>query len=137
MSTDTRPSCKVFRPQATYHGKQGFDYFEGISAESAGAQGICMHLLTIPPGERARAHLHENHETAIYVLSGTSEMWYGPRLEHHVEVGAGEMLYIPAGVPHLPANPGPEPVTAVIARTDPHEQESVVLLPELDGLVPR
>ncbi|TIQ75817.1 MAG: cupin, partial [Mesorhizobium sp.] len=27
------------------------------------------------------------------------------------------------------------PASAVIARTDPNEQESVVLLPELDGLV--
>ena len=30
-----------------------------------------------------------------------------------------------------------EPVVAVIARTDPNEQESVTLLPELEALVPR
>lgn len=137
MSTDTQATCRVFRPGKTYQGKQGFSYFEGVSAESAGAHGICMHLLTIPPGQRAKAHMHESHETAIYVLSGTSEMWYGPRLEHHMTVGAGEMLYIPANMPHLPANPGSDPVTAVIARTDPHEQESVKLLPELERLVPR
>lgn len=136
MSTDTQATCRVFRPGKAYEGKQGFSYFEGVSAESAGAHGICMHLLTIPPGQRAKAHMHESHETAIYVLSGTSEMWYGPRLEHHMTVGAGEILYIPANMPHLPANPGSEPVTAVIARTDPHEQESVKLLPELEGLVP-
>ena len=47
------------------------------------------------------------------------------------------MLYIPAGEPHLPFNSGPEPVVAVIARTDPNEQESVTLLPELEALVPR
>jgi uncharacterized RmlC-like cupin family protein len=28
------------------------------------------------------------------------------------------------------------PATAIIARTDPNEQESVVLLPELEHLVP-
>ncbi len=39
-------------------------------------------------------------------------------------------------MPHLPFNPGPGPCTAVIARTDPNEQESVVLLPELEHLVP-
>jgi uncharacterized RmlC-like cupin family protein len=134
--TDPIPDCRLFRPGETYRGKQGFDYFEGISAESAGARGICMHLLTIPPGGRAKAHMHASHETAIYVLSGVSEMYYGPRLERHMVVKAGEMLYIPAGVPHLPLNPGPEPAVAVIARTDPNEQESVVLLPELDALVP-
>ena len=49
-------------------------------------------------------------------------------------VRAGEIFYIPAGVPHLPANLSDEPAVAVIARTDPHEQESVVLLPELEGV---
>jgi uncharacterized RmlC-like cupin family protein len=31
-------------------------------------------------------------------------------------------------------NTGSEPCTAVIARTDPNEQEGVVMLPELDAL---
>ena len=31
-----------------------------------------MMLLTIEPGQRASAHMHENHETAIYVVSGES-----------------------------------------------------------------
>ncbi|EYD72950.1 Erwinia chrysanthemi phospholipase C (plcA) [Rubellimicrobium mesophilum DSM 19309] len=129
-------SCQKIRPGANaYAGKQGFSYFEGISRETMGAQAVCMHLLTIPPGGRARAHKHATHETAIYVLSGQAVMFWGERLEHRMETGAGEMIYIPADVPHLPWNPGPDPVTAVIARTDPHEQESVVLLPELDGLV--
>ena len=47
------------------------------------------------------------------------------------------MVYIPAGVPHLPANVSDKPCVAVIARTDPNEQESVVLLPDLEKLVPR
>ena len=120
----------------TYDGKQGLTYFAGISAETTGARGICMHLLRIPPGTRARAHLHEAHETAIYVLSGDAEMWYGEGLGEHLTVGAGEFLYIPAGMPHLPANSGAEPCTAVLARTDPNEQESVVLLPEFEANVP-
>jgi uncharacterized RmlC-like cupin family protein len=93
-----------------------------------------MHRLTMEPGQRARAHLHENHESSIYVISGTAEFWYGPRLEHHEVVKAGDFVHIPAGVPHVPANTSSEPVEAVIARTDPNEQESVVVLPELDAL---
>ena len=57
-------------------------------------------------------------------------------LEHHAVVKAGELFYIPAGMPHLPANLGNQPATAVIARTDPNEQESVVLLPQLEERVP-
>ncbi len=130
------PECRKLRPGGTYAGKQGFDYFEGIARETTGAPGICMHLLTIPPGARARAHKHATHETAIYVLSGRAVMWWGERLEHRMETAAGDLVYIPADMPHLPMNEGAEPVTAVIARTDPHEQESVVLLPELEALVP-
>ncbi len=131
-----KPTCQVFRPGETYEGKQGFRYVAGISAESAGATGLCMHLLTIKPGDRAKAHLHESHETAIYVLDGEAEMWFGEALEQHMSVKAGDMIYIPAGVPHLPANTSDRPVTAVIARTDPNEQESVVLRPDLDAKAP-
>lgn len=129
-----RPTCTVVRPGDTYDGKQGLTYFSGIAAETVGASGICMHLLSMPPGTAAKAHLHEAHETAIYVLSGDARMRYGEGLGDELIVRAGEFLYIPAGVPHLPANDSDtEPCVAVIARTDPNEQESVVLLPELEG----
>ena len=128
-------TCKIIRTKETYEGKQAFTYFGGISAENTGAQGICMHLLKMPPNGRAKAHMHENHETAIYVIEGEACMWYGENLEQHMVVKAEEYLYIPAGMPHLPYNPSEtEPCTAVISRTDPHEQESVVLLPKLDAL---
>jgi uncharacterized RmlC-like cupin family protein len=62
-------------------------------------------------------------------------MWYGENLAEHLTVEAGEYLYIPAGMPHLPYNPSQtEAAVALVARTDPNEQESVVLLPELDAL---
>lgn len=122
--------CKIIRGGAGFHGKQGLDYFAGVSAESAGAKAICMHMLVMPPGAKAKPHYHEAHETAIFMLEGVSEMRYGPNLEHHMRVEAGDYVYIPAGVPHQPYNPTDKPARAVIARTDPNEQESVVLLDE-------
>lgn len=127
-------TCQILRAESTYEGKQGFSYFHGISAESVGASALCMHLLTIPPGGRAKAHLHENHETAIYVISGQGQMWFGEGLTEFMSCVPGDMIYIPAGVPHLPANASDtEPCVAVLARTDPNEQESVVLRPDLDA----
>lgn len=140
MTAPVQRSCSIIRGKsgASYQGKQGFSYFEGISAESAGAQALCMHLLTIPPGVRSGVHLHEDSETAIYVLSGTAEMWYGDGLAEYATMGAGDFIYIPAGVPHLAGNRSQtEPCTAVVARTDPNEQESVVMLPELDSVPDR
>jgi len=134
MNSTSEPTCRVIRAADTYGGKQGLTYFCGIAAETVGSKGICMHLLTIPPGGRAKAHLHENHETAIYVLDGEAVTLYGDRLQHCLHTRAGDLVYIPAGVPHLPINPSGKPTSAVIARTDPNEQESVVLLPELEEI---
>ena len=109
-------------------------YRPGISAEAVGAKALHLQLLEIAPGERARAHKHERHETAIHVLEGVSGYFWGDRLEHHVIAGAGDFVHIAADVPHLPYNrSGSERVVAVIARTDPNEQESVVLLPMLEA----
>ena len=48
--------------------------------------------------------------------------------------GAEDFVYIAAAVPHLPYNRSADTeVVAVIARTDPNEQESVILLPELEA----
>ena len=89
--------------------------------------------------EAGRRHIStRHHETALYVSSGEAHTWYGEGLREHVVVKAGEFFYIPAGMPHLPANLSEaEPCVAVIARTDPNEQENVVLLPELDGVLSR
>lgn len=138
LQPDTKtsgPACQVVRAGADFLGKQGLTYAPGVSAELVGSRNIHLQIVTIPPGARARAHKHEGHETAIYALTGTSAMWWGERLEHHIELKPGDYLYIPADMPHLPYNPDPDaPVTALIARTDPNEQESVVLLPELDTI---
>jgi uncharacterized RmlC-like cupin family protein len=127
--------CAVLRAQEPYIGKQGLSYSPAVSAETVGASAIHMQLLTIPPGGRAKTHKHEAHETAIYVLSGEAAMHYGDGLSQHLVARAGDFVYIPANVPHQPYNTSEnEPCIAVVSRTDPNEQESVVLLPELDAL---
>lgn len=129
--------CRVVRAGESYAGKQGLSYSHGISAETAGSRGLCLHRLTIRPGERGRAHVHEAHESAIFVLEGDAEFWWGERLEHHEVCRTGDFVYIPAGVPHLPANRGTTPCEAVVARTDAGDEESVILRPDLDELVER
>lgn len=128
------PSCRVVRAAREQDGKQGLRFADGVSAETAGSRGLCLHAAVIPPGGRAHAHLHENHESAVYVVAGEGEVWSGADLAHHETVSAGDFIYIPAGAPHLPGNrSATEPLVIVVARTDPNEQESVVLLPELDA----
>jgi uncharacterized RmlC-like cupin family protein len=135
MSSITDDRVHVVRNSGTYEGKQGLTYFQGISKENTGSKGVCLHVLTMQPGERANAHYHDGHESAIYVISGEAEQLWGDRLENHDVVRAGDYVYIPSGVPHVVMNIGRQPTTAVIARTDPNEQESVVLTPDLEEVV--
>src|SRR6516165_4852180 len=134
----SKATCRVVSSGPEIVSKQGHFSLPGISAESVGAQRIHLQVVIIPPGVRAKAHRHDGHESAIHILSGESGMWYGERLEEHLTAKAGDFVYIPTSMPHLPYNlSATESCVAVIARTDPNEQESVALLPEFDRIHPQ
>lgn len=128
----------VVRGGESYEGKQGLDYTPGVSAETVGSRALWLGTVPLPPGGgRTKAHLHENHESALYMLSGENvEVYTGEQLEHRDVANAGDYLYFPAGVPHVAVDRGETPAVFVAARTDPNEQESVVMRPELDEKVP-
>lgn len=135
-SAETASACRVVRPANAYEGKQGPSYAPGVSAESVGARGIWLGMVTIAAGGRTLAHYHDRHESAFYLVSGELDLWYGEGLREHAVARAGDYLYIPAGVSHVAVNRSPtEPAVVIGGRTDPREQESVVLQPELDALI--
>ena len=116
----------ALRPGPEVATMQGLPYFTGISADTAGARGLAMHLVVIPPGAAARPHVHQGYETGIYVLQGRVETRYGMRLEHTVVSQAGDFLFIPPGVPHEARNLSQtEAARAVVARNDANEREKV------------
>jgi uncharacterized RmlC-like cupin family protein len=107
--------------------KQAIPYFVGVSARTTGARGISLQRIVIPPGGAARAHVHVDYETAIYIVSGSVETRYGEGLRQITVNEAGDFLYIAPGVPHQPRNLSEtEPAIAVVARNDADEQERVV-----------
>ncbi len=132
------PVARVVRAGESYEGKQGPNYTPGISAETVGALRLWLGSVTLPPhGGRTRAHIHENHESAFYLVSGSEvELYSGDHLQHREVAYPGDYLYIPAGVAHVAVNRGELPAVFVGARTDPNEQESVVMRPDLDESVP-
>ncbi len=116
----------VIRPAATTATKQGLPIFQGISGQNAGARHISMNKVIIPPGGSAKAHRHRGYESVIYLIKGRVKTLYGANLEKSIVNEAGDFLYIPADLPHKPINlSDTEPAEAIVARTDPNEQESV------------
>jgi uncharacterized RmlC-like cupin family protein len=125
-SSQTRGAVQAIRPRADVSTRQGLPYFLGVSAHTAGTQGLSMHMVVIPPGARSAPHSHRAYETAIYVLEGRVETRYGDGLAESVVSEAGDFLFIPPGVPHEAINlSATEPARAIVARNDPAEQENV------------
>jgi uncharacterized RmlC-like cupin family protein len=136
MSPDARTAITTVRPAVAADTRQGLPAFVGISAATAGATGIGMNLVVIPPGARAEPHRHVGFETAIYVLAGRIETRFGDELQHVTVNAAGDFVFIPAGVAHQPRNLSPdEPARAIVARNTAAEQESVepVAVPDDQG----
>lgn len=127
----------VVTASAGYRAEQGSDYQPGISAETVGSKTIWLGIITLPAGRRTKAHVHEHHETALYMMSGDElELWTGDQLQHCETVHPGDYIYIPAGVLHVAVNRGSIPSIFMGARNEATAQESVVLRPEMDARVP-
>jgi uncharacterized RmlC-like cupin family protein len=108
-----------------------------VSAPKLWASALWFGLVSLPPGQRTKAHIHERHETAFYFLGGEEvELRTGDRLQHCDKARPGDDMFIPAGVPHVAVNRGSAPAVFVGARNAPTAQASVIMHPELDGAVP-
>lgn len=108
--------------------RQKLPNFVGISGKTAGAKGLSMNLVIIPPGAAAEPHFHKDYESAVYVLKGRVETRYGKDLKEAVITEAGDFVFIPPNLPHQPVNLSKtEAAQAIVVRNDPDEQEHVIL----------
>lgn len=136
--TDEKHSAggvSVVRPGQSYTGKQGFTYGAGASAETVGASDICMNVLPMPDGARAKVHYHQGIETIAYLLEGECAVHYGERLESRADLQMGDQIFIPADMPHAPCNDSGSPCVWIVVHSSGSDQDGIVLLPELDALI--
>ena len=135
MAPPATQRVRVIHPGQTYVGKPGLTYGAGASAETAGAERICMNVLPMPAGARAKVHYHRGIETISYLLEGECTVYFGESLERHAVVHAGDQVFIPADVPHAPCNESDAPCTWVVVHSSGSDQDGIVLLPELDAIL--
>jgi uncharacterized RmlC-like cupin family protein len=131
--------CKaaVVKGSAGYRAEQGSDYEPGVSAETSGSKSIWLGMITLAPGKRTRAHVHEQHETALYMLRGDEiELWTGDQLQYRDVVRPGDYIFVPANMLHVAVNRSEQPAVFIGCRNEASAQESVVLRPEMDCKVP-
>ena len=131
MNLDLKGRVITVRPEESIATKQNLPYFVGISQETVGAKGLSMNMVVIPPGGSPKAHYHKDFETAIYLLKGRVETWFGKNLKESMINEEGDFVYIPPGVPHKPINlSATETALAIVSRNDPNEHENVIAYEE-------
>ncbi|MGY4626459.1 cupin domain-containing protein [Bradyrhizobium sp. USDA 4486] len=122
----------MVKPGQSYVGKQGFTYGSGVSKEAVGAKQVCLNILPMLPGAKAKVHYHKGIETIAYLLEGECAVYYGDKLEHRIAVSAGDQVYVREDVPHAPCNESGALCRWAVVHSSGSDQDGIVLLPELD-----
>ena len=99
----------------------GMERSIAISRPTVGSERLYSSMVSTAPGEKTRIHHHGPCETSIYIVSGRARYSWGPTgLEHEMDAGAGDFVYIPAGEIHVEANASStEPLVVVLTRNCP------------------
>lgn len=125
--TSTEP-IRVVRPGERDPGTAqtpGMERAAGIAESTVGARKLWVGYVTMAPGLASGAHHHGPLESAIYVISGRARMRFGPKLEHTVDAGPGDFIFVPPHAVHQEVNVASDtPVEMIVARDG---QENVVV----------
>jgi uncharacterized RmlC-like cupin family protein len=107
-------------PQTT-----GMRRLAAISHFLVGSESLWAGVMLAEPNTTSSVHHHGPLETVVYVLSGTSKVRWGSRLEHDVDLEPGDFLLIPPYMPHQEINQSPDkPTMWVVVRSG---QEAVIV----------
>jgi uncharacterized RmlC-like cupin family protein len=97
-----------------------------------GGRETWIGTVTMQPNAKTGAHHHGQHEVAIYVVKGRSQIRWGEQLEYAAEVGPGDLVYFAPYVPHQELNlSASETVDFVVVRSD-----NAGIVVKLDDAVP-
>jgi uncharacterized RmlC-like cupin family protein len=124
---DQAREVRVVKPlQFDLHTPQttGMRRLAAISRTRVGSESLWAGVMLAEPDTASSVHHHGSLETVVYVLSGRSKVRWGNRLEHEVDLEAGDFLLIPPYVPHQEINPSDQPTEWVVVRSGP---EAVVV----------
>ena len=80
-------------------------------------------IVQLKAGQINPFHVHPNCEEQLYVLSGSCEHWIGKKT---IVLKKGDVIRIPAGVPHKARTFDKEPMEAIIVYSSGDRQFEVV-----------
>ena len=112
----------------------GMNRAEGCGPNTVGAEKLWVGHVSVDKGVRSGPHHHGELESAIYLISGRARFRYGDHLEHVVEAGPGDFVFVPPYLVHQEINASSDDaVDMVVARSS---QDNIVVnvdMPEADA----
>ena len=89
----------------------------GITREQAiQTEGIWAGSVRTDAGMISGWHHHGGYESAIYILTGSLRMEFGPGGEDSFDAGPGDFVYVGKGAVHRESSPSDEDATIVVVR---------------------
>jgi quercetin dioxygenase-like cupin family protein len=92
-----------------------------------GSERLSAGVVQLEPGKGHELHTHPDSDEILYVVGGTGEQTVDGDTR---DVGAGEMVYIPAGVEHGTVNTGWETLTLLAVYAPPGPEDVLADLPD-------
>lgn len=89
----------------------------GIAPSTVGSRTLWSGFVSTPPGTKSGVHHHGDCESGIYIIRGRMRFSWGPKLEHTVEAGEGDFIFVPPNEIHMEENLSEsEPVEFIVSR---------------------
>ena len=95
-----------------------------VGRENVGARQLEIVLGVVAKGGGALKHSHPGIEQACYVLEGRARVEVGD--DYVAEVGPGDTVFFPAGVPHVFTTVSDEPVRVLVIYAPPYAETGAV-----------
>lgn len=80
---------------------------------------------TVPPGAETAEHYHRRTEELYYFVRGQGRMRLG---QEDTEIGVGDCVVIPPGIPHKLWNTGSEPLVLLCCCAPAYSHEDTVMI---------
>lgn len=76
----------------------------GVGPQHTEATRIWFGQVSNEPGYRSLPHHHGEAETGGYVLRGSARIYFGEGFREHLDMTAGDWVFVPPFMPHVEAN---------------------------------
>ena len=95
-----------------------------VGRENVGARNLEVVLGVVAKGGGALKHSHPGIEQVCYVLAGRARVEVGD--DYVDEVGPGDAIFFPAGVPHVFTTMSVEPVKVLVIYAPPYGETGAI-----------